>query len=195
MTIVNVPWNRALLMVNAGTANGILGLEKSSSPNLIYPASAVAKYSVVVFSLASNNWRYSGVESLKNVRLGLIQGTGDGDDPDFANYLKSNPANVTYLATNDTLLHLFKMIEAHHIDATIDDQFAGNYLLEKSGKKNLYKTAPFHQNDTRGYVGVTPKDPKSRHLADVFDAGMARLRKSGKLKSIVAAYGMTDWQK
>jgi polar amino acid transport system substrate-binding protein len=197
VVIKNVPWNRALTMVNGGSANGILGVVKKSSPELIYPKIEVAFYRPVVFALNTNPWRYGGIDSLKAVRLGLIQNYGYAEGyPELEKYLKSKSAKVDWIATNESLLHLFMMIEAGHIDATIEDMAVGNYVLQKSGKTNLFKVAgELEYGVTPAYIAFTPKDQRSQHLADIFDEGIVKLRKSGEMKKILAAYGLTDWKK
>jgi len=196
VTIKNVPWNRAIAMVNAGTANGILGIVKKDSPELVYPQTEVARYVPVVYSLVSNPWHYEGINSLRKIRLGLIQNYGDPDSfPELKAYLEDKSSQVSYVATDNSLLHLFMMIEVKHIDATIDDQRVGTYLLRKSGKEKLFKSESFNDLAGSGFVAFTSKNAKSQHLADLFDEGMAKLRKSGKLKSILTDYGIADWSK
>jgi polar amino acid transport system substrate-binding protein len=196
VVIKNVPWNRAVAMVNDGSANGILNIVKKSAPQLVYPRTEVAEFNPSVFALNANPWRYEGVDSLKSVRLGLIQNYGYAEgNPALANYLASNSANVDWLATDESLLHIFMMIEVGHIDATIDDLAVGNYVLRKSGKKNLFKVVGhLEQGAVPAYVAFSLKDKRSQHLAEIFDEGMEKLRKSGKLKSILADYGLSDWK-
>ncbi len=194
--IVNVPWNRAILMVRTGHANGILGILKGSAPNFIYPKTEVASYTPAVFSLKANPWEFTGVDSLKEVHLGLVQNYDNGSfDPALERYLASDPSNVAYISNEQPLQHLFMMIEANHTDATIDDSFVGTYLLQKMGKQKLFKLTPYPVKPVPAYIGFNNKDQKSQRLADVFDTGLAKLRKTGELKSILANYGLTDWKK
>jgi polar amino acid transport system substrate-binding protein len=196
VTIKNVPWNRALAIINAGQANGILGVTKNTSPKLIYPRTEIAQYVPAVFSLAANPWKYEGVDSLKKIHLGLVENYGNGEgNPELERYLAGKPENVTYIVADNAIAHLFLMIEAGHIDALIEDQSVATYILQNSGKATLFKHARVQRKIVFGYVGFSDNDQKSRHLADLFDEGMADLRRTGELKSILAAYGLTDWQK
>jgi len=192
-----VPWNRALAMVNDGRATGIIGTTKKSAPDLIYPKTEVAQYLPAIFTLKANPWHYAGVDSLTNVRLGLIQNYGYADgNPKLGKYLESKDAKIAWVTDTEPLINLFKLIEAGRIDATIDDESIGLMLLQKSGMQGKFKVAGYlEQGAIPCYVAFTPKDQKSQRLADFFDHGMATLRKSGKLKKILATYGLTDWEK
>jgi polar amino acid transport system substrate-binding protein len=195
VTIKDLPWNRAIAMVNAGSTNGIVGITKDVLPNLVYPHSEIARYTPAVFSLKEKAWRFDGIASLKKVRLGMVKNYGNGEgNPELEKYLDGQPANVTYIAADDAISHLFLMIEADHIDAMIEDLMVGNYYLRLSGKKKIFNATPIQQSNLFGYIGFNPSDGKSRHLAALFDTGLAKLRRSGKLKTILAAYHLSDWQ-
>ena len=44
------------------------------------------------------------------------------------------------------------------------------------------------------YVGFSPTHPKeSREMASIFESGIMKLRKSGKLDKILNKYGLHDW--
>ncbi len=196
VTIKNQPWNRALETVQAGKANGILAVTKSAAPDLIYPRHEIANYIPAVFSLNTKPWNYDGVASLKQVRLGLIQNYGNGEgNPELEKYLESKSSRISYIAAQDGDLHLFLMIEAEHIDAMIEDQLVGNFILEKMGKKHLFKSNRIQQNYIYGYIGFRPADKSSQKLADIFDEEIVKLRKSGQLKRILDVYGLSDWER
>ncbi len=195
ITIKDLPWNRAIAMVNAGSMNGIVGITKDVLPNLVYPHSEIARYTPAVFSLKANPWHFDGITSLKRARLGMVKNYGNGEgNPELEKYLDGNPANVTYIAADDAISHLFLMIEADHIDAMIEDLMVGDYYLRLSGKKTIFKAAPIQQSNLFGYIGFNPNDEKSVRLAKLFDTGLAKLRRSGKLKALLAAYNLKDWQ-
>lgn len=196
VTIKNQPWNRALATVDAGKANGILAVTKSAAPNLIYPRHEIATYIPAVFSLSDKSWNYENVDSLKKVRLGLIQNYGNGEgNPELEKYLNSKSSKISYIAAQDGDLHLFLMIEAEHIDAMIEDQLVGNYILDQMGKKNLFKSVRIQQNYIYGYIGFSSKDKAPQKLADIFDEDIVKLRKSGQLKHILDVYGLSDWER
>lgn len=123
--IKSLPWKRAIQEVQLGNAEGLLGLTKSSAPKLTYPKEAVAKAIPAVFTLKNNSWQYQDVHSFNGVRLGLIQGYGYSEISELDEYLKSPKNQVTWLAGENALLKIFKMIKRGRIDATIDDLEVG----------------------------------------------------------------------
>ena len=102
--IINVPWNWAILMVNTGHANGILGIVKGSSPKLVCPKTEVASYVPAVFSLKANPWEFTRIDSLKQIQLRLVQNYDNGSyDPELERYLASDPTNVSYISNEQPL--------------------------------------------------------------------------------------------
>lgn len=194
--IVNLPWNRAVAMAAAGQVDGIAGITKDVLPALVYPHAEIARYTPAVFSLKANRWQYAGVASLKQVRLGMVENYGNGEgNPELERYLAGHPDNVTYIAADDAISHLFQMMQAGHIDAMIEDTAVGNTMLQTMGKEALFKSAPIQKNYLPGYIGFGGDPGKAQRLAAQFDAGLAKLRKSGKLHAILARYRLSDWQK
>ena len=195
--VMDVPWNRAIAMMNDGSADGILGIAKTSAPKLIYPKAEVAQYGISSFSLTSNSWSFNGIASLNQIRLGLVENYAYGElDPNLKNYLAKKNENIQWVSSFSPLLKIFRMIDYGEIDATLEETHVGKYILQNSGKISNYKISDrINKSPLLGYIAFTHRHPNSQHLAEVFDAGMAKLRKSGQLKIILAAYGMTDWQK
>jgi polar amino acid transport system substrate-binding protein len=193
--IENLPWNRAVAMAAAGQVDGIAGITKDVLPTLVYPHSEIARYTPAVFSMKANRWQYAGVSSLKQIRLGMVENYGNGEgNPELEHYLAGHPDNVTYIAADDAIAHLFLMIEAGHIDAMIEDRAVGDYMLRKRGKRALFKAVPVQKNYLPGYVGFCGDTTKAQRLAAQFDAGLGKLRRSGKLQAILARYRLRDWQ-
>jgi len=195
--IMDVPWNRAIAMMNDGSADGILGIVRASAPKMIYPKSEVAQYGISSFSLMSNSWRFDGIASLNHVRLGLVENYAYGElDPDLKTYLAKKNENIQWVSGFSPLLKIFRMIDYGEIDATLEETHVGKYVLQNSEKISNYTISDrINKSPLFGYIAFTHRHPNSQHLADVFDAGLAKLRKSGQLNTILAAYGLTDWQK
>jgi polar amino acid transport system substrate-binding protein len=43
------------------------------------------------------------------------------------------------------------------------------------------------------YIACTPADPRGKRYADMFSVGIANLRKSGELATILDKYNLSDW--
>jgi len=194
--ILNVPWNRAIAMVKDGSALGIINIAKKTAPALIFPHAEVARYNAVFFTRKSNPWVYNGLDSLKGRRLGLIKNYSYGENsPPLASFLKNSADSVDWFGGLNPLADIFRAIDSGSVDATVEDLAVGNYVLKKAGEADKFKVAGYvaKSEPVIGYVAFTNKNFKSQHLADVFDQGIVKLRKSGRLKTILADYGLTGW--
>jgi len=83
-------------------------------------------------------------------------------------------------------------------------------ILKPHGFNVVYKVLPWNRAVANAETGeidgvlaageddatklLSPKHPQAKRLAELIDEGIARLRKSGELKTVMGRYGLTDWQ-
>lgn len=182
-------------MVQNGKADGILGVLKGSAPSLIYPKTEIAKYEVSVFTLKSNQWKYNGIDSLKKMRLGLLQGYYYEDlGPEFEKFLK-DPVNKPNIFWTTSLARSLIMVERNRLDAVLEVKDVVQNVInnEKLSDKIKY-SGTITSRDSLGFVGFTRENSKSQQYADIFDEGMIKLRKSHQFKRILDQYNVKDWK-
>ncbi len=88
------------------------------------------------------------------------------------------------------------MTEAKRLDGFIENPLVLEYNL-KLMKKNIKKfkaVGPNLANDPDLFISFAPGHPKSKEYAKILDLGMVEMRKSGRLKAILAKYGLQDWK-
>ena len=190
-----INWARAIKDTKAGKYDGIVGASKADVPGFVVPSIPTGKLENYYFTLRSNQWTYKGVESLKKVKMGVINDYSYGEEVD-KQVAKKNPS-ITVISGNDALKRMIQMTEAKRLDGFVENPMVLYYTLMEL-KKNVQDYRPSSPNlasDPDLFIAFSPKKSTSVKYAKILDEGVQELRKNGKLKEILKKYGLNDWTK
>jgi polar amino acid transport system substrate-binding protein len=189
-----LPWERGITEVHKNSINGIIIASKSNAPDLIYPEQEQAS-SIGCFVTQTNNpWRYSSKQSLKNMRLGVIQGYDYGEPVDsfiWEHYQPDN--NIAIIAGERALPRLLHMLVKKRIDTVIEDKNVLLHSIKANDLEQQLVLANCTQSRVSLYVAFSPKNPESKRYAKIVSNAMTTLRESGELARILAKYNIVDW--
>lgn len=185
-----MPWNRAIGAAKAGQINAIVGAFKSDAPDFIFPDNELGISKTAFFVLNDGNWKYDGVSSLKDVKLGIISGYSYGDEVDA--YIKKGE-NVDVSFGDNALDVGIKKLIGKRIDTFAEDESVMLAYLKKTGQSDKLKSVGYLPSENV-YIAFSPVNPKSKEYAKILSDGIAKLRASGELAKIMAKYGLKDWK-
>ena len=188
-----MPWSRALDAVQKGTYDAVLGTDPSESPDFVFPEQDLGVSQNGFYVKKGNAWKYSGGDSFKEVRVGVIDGYGYF--PELDSYLESYKGKKLFVATGDDALpKLLKMLKAGRLDAVIDNMNVMAVTLEENKLADDIVLAGIVDDVDSLYMAFTPAKESSKEYSKIFDEGLAELRSSGKLQEILSRYGLVDWK-
>ncbi|MBX9913993.1 MAG: ABC transporter substrate-binding protein [Pseudomonadaceae bacterium] len=189
-----LPWKRSVLEVTQGRLDAIVMITQEEAPELIYPNIEQGRSQGCFFALHNAPWRYTGAESLAQVRLSLISGYLFGEPLNSYLKLAQKDQPVEYISGNQALLRIFQMIELGRTQATAEDSMVATYLLQASGFKQRIGNVGCYPGYLDFYVGFAPNNPDSSARAKKLAETMIALRSTGELSKILARYGLSDWR-
>lgn len=189
-----LPWKRSIREVTDGKLDAIVLTTPQDAPDLLYPSIEQGRSQGCFYAQHNSPWRYTGAESLAQVRLTLISGYLFGEP--LNSYLQhpQKDQQVEYISGNKALLRIFQMIELGRTQATAEDSMVATYLLQTSGLKQRIGNAGCYLGHLDFYVGFAPNSPDSNARAKKLAETMIALRSTGELKKILARYGLSDWR-
>lgn len=187
-------WPRALVEVKNGKYNAVIGASRSDVEGFVIPQIPTGVLINYYWTLKENKWEYKGESSLKGIKVGVINNYSYGDEIDHL--VKGKHLSFKEVSGESPLLRLIQMTESKRLDAFVENPFVLEYNLNKLKKnKSLFKVAsPNIANDSNLFIAFSPANPKSKEYARLLDRGVVELRKSGRLKAILAKYGFSDWE-
>ncbi len=140
-------------------------------------------------------WKYTGVESLKQIRLGNVVGY-TWSDKAVNQYLQNTkfPA-VQNISVEEPVKNNLQKLRVNRIDAYLDIIESAKYMTSKIGINFDEEFASAGDLEkTPHYTAFYPQHPKAREYARIMSEGMRALRASRKLAQILAKYGLKDWE-
>jgi polar amino acid transport system substrate-binding protein len=190
-------WKKAIEETRKGKYTAIAGGYKSDSPDFIFPNKAQGVSQNVFFVKKGTAWKYNGIESLKKIKLGVVQDYSYSEQ--INKYIAENKGKASiYVAKGTTPIqeNIDKLMKGE-INAFIEDPSVyGNYC----GTKNLIdvvgavQTAGSEGPAEKNYIAFSPANPKSKEYASILSKGLEKMRATGELKQILGKYYMKDWE-
>ncbi len=189
-----VPWARAVKLTRDGKYNAVIGAFIEDAPDFVFPENEFGVSQVTFFVKKGNSWKYTGVESLKNIKVGIILDYSYGEELDkYFNSVAKDKSKVDILAGNTPLLANIKKLVGGRIDATIEDMNVFNHTAKKMGMLDKVSMAGYSGKE-KLYIAFSPANPKSKQYAEILSNGIDKMRNSGELKTILKKYGLLDWK-
>lgn len=188
-------WDESLDAVRKGQFNAVIGASKDDAPDFIFPKESFGISDTSFFVKPETKWKFNGINSLKKVRLGIIEGYAYDEDLDA--YIMANKLTdrIVVSTGDDPMKDLILKLQSGQIDAIAEDSnvMMSSLLSGKIPFKGIVSAGSL-KDKANLYIAFSPKNPKSKELAAKFDAGIKDLRNSGKLQAILGLYGLTDWK-
>jgi len=187
-------WSRAVLETRKGKYNAIVGAYKGDAPDFVFPENGLAISQVCFYVKKENTWEFDGINSLSKVSIGVINDYSYGELLDkYIEEHKKDPERVQVNAGNDALEKNLSKLIKDRITVVVEDQAVMGYLLKKMGQSDAVRKAGCLEAQNI-YVAFSPENPKSHEYANILSKGIQELKESGRLKTILEAYGITDWK-
>lgn len=182
----NLPYDRALREAQSGRIDAVVPAFKGETPNFLFPSSAVSLTEYCFYTPEEESWRYSGLDSLKNMSFVATSGYSYGEEMDA--YIASNPdERVTLIGGGDVSNRLRELVRRGRFDALLDDRL----LFESSQNRGGLVIAGCLEEHHAGFLALSPEDPeRSRAIAQAFERGFMKLRENGQLCDILEEYGL-----
>lgn len=190
------PYLRAVKYVQDGKYDGIAVVSKDYAPDLVYPDIPTVVQRVAFLVNTGTSWRYTGVDSLSQVIVGIVRGY-HYVDADLVSYLeeeRSNPDRVHVLYGDDTVKRGMQMLQSHRIDTFLEGEFSAKYMLGKMGLQDAVTIAGYTVEAFQDYTGFSPHHQKAAQYARILSDTIVELQQSGRLGEILRRYGITSEQ-
>jgi polar amino acid transport system substrate-binding protein len=193
-----VPYLRSIIGTEEGRYDAVGFCNDHSSTQNICSSETVGPMKQVFYVQKGNPWRYSGLDSLDNVKIGVIGGYNYNTvSPEFQQYLETNKNNrdrVEYKFGDDVLHRLLKQVVLGRIDTTNESEYVADYIAKKKGLFNqLEKAGSFESPIIWGRICFSAKKPNAEQLVEIIDQGIKKMKDNGELNTILKKYDLEYW--
>jgi polar amino acid transport system substrate-binding protein len=193
----NLDWEKAIKETREGKFSAIVGAAKVDAPGFVFPVKDLGIIQNRFFTRVDSTWTYSGPDSLKNVKIGIIEGYTYADDLD--KYFSSNPdsPNIIVAKGDNALEQNIEKLLSGKIDVVVE---AGSVFINFFAAKGMISSLDQIRDAGEAgekddlYIAFSPANSKSTEYAEFLSKGIDGLRQSGKLTTILQKYGLKDWK-
>ncbi len=195
------PWSRAIILVRIGKSISIIGATKNETPDFIFPDEEIGISMTHFFVKKESKWQYTGINSLKNIKVG-VQGEYEYGVLLDDYFLKhKDTEKVQFIRSEEPLKLNIRKLIVGRVDVIVEDKFVFTNLASYMKVNSKVKVAGLYPienkkefNSAKLYLAFSPKHPKSKEYAAILSAGIKNLRASGELKRIMQKYKLMDWR-
>lgn len=184
----NLNYARALQETRRGQYDAIPAVLPAEGRGLILPQEPISRNRYCVYTAPLQRWHYRTPADLDGHRIGLIRGYDYG--PALEAWRNRAGASVEQHAGDQVVPRMLDKVRLGRLDALIEDENLVDWL-QRGQPRPLRKAGC--EAPSWGYLAISPHYPDAQRLAQQFDEGMRRLRRSGELARIMARYGLKGW--
>ena len=192
---VALPFKRAVSRTEEGLFDAVV-CNVGHSKQLIFSKEKIGVLQQTFFVKKGDPWIYEGVKSLESAIVASVIGYDlSAFSPEYEAYLQKHRHTnlVQYIGGKNFILRNAKKILVGRVTTYNEDAGLFNYATMKAGIGDKFSTAGILGSNAL-YMGFYSENPNVASYIEIFDQGMKKLRASGKLDSILASYGMKDWE-
>ncbi len=186
-------WTSALEDVKAGRKDAIVGASREEAQGLIMVEEPFGQNKNCFYTRLGDPFVYRSVDALFGRRIAIAAGYLYGEPID--SYIASNRTNFNriQMATGEQpLLINIRKVESRRVDTLIENMQVMDYSLRKyriSGIRLAGCDEP-----TPIYMAISPKREDAGKVASMLALGIRKMRQTGKIRELLARYGLSDWK-
>lgn len=185
-------WQQAIDQVRSAQYPALMSAYRSDVPDFIFPKQAYAFSQMCFFNRRSDDWRYSGLNSLRDATLGAIVGYSYGRNIDRYIAENSSSSSIKLFRGVGALDLMLTDLTEGAIDVLLEDRLVFGYRATELALDSGFQRVGC-QPQANLYIAFSPAKPQqSQRYAEIFSRGIDAMRKSGELQSIYRKYGLID---
>jgi polar amino acid transport system substrate-binding protein len=184
-----LPWSRAIDLTRRGKLNAIACCYKEEARDFIFPKEEVGDSINRFYSLRP--FKYSGVSSLKGLRIGVVKDYFYGEVVD--KFLENNKLKIEQ-AKLEPVKANFKMLNRSRLDLVIANEYVAKSVIKRLNLNNIYASKKSLESSKKLWLCFSPNSPDSNKYSKIYSKGIEKFRSNGKLKRILMKYGLQDWK-
>lgn len=107
---------------------------------------------------------------------------------------KDNPDRIVMVSSaGRAQINAVSRLISKKADVYVEDVNVAKLTIGKLNLNGRVVMADLATEPEAMYIACTPADPRGKKYADMFSEGIAKLRASGELASILDKYNLSDW--
>ena len=191
---INLSWARALQMTRQGQLDAVVGAFVTDAPDFVFPDTPQGHSSIALFTHPDSTWHYTGIESLHDHQLLVINGYSYTQELD--RYIQQHQANqerIWVISGPSPLNRAIELLEQDRTDIFAEDEHVMAWWAKSAGKEANTPREAGLIDQTGAFVAFSPAREDAGKLAQLLSEGTRRRIDDGRAQQILDNYGLTLW--
>ncbi|MEN9465377.1 MAG: hypothetical protein RL217_1558 [Pseudomonadota bacterium] len=169
VTITFGPWTRITKSVQAGELDGLVTQTRSEAPEQWTTQIPIILHQNCFYTRSDSTWRYQGIDSLKSLRLGIVDNYGYEDKLDlYLQSQKNKNSEVTAITGEDLTIRLYKMLQAKRLDLYLSNDLVNDWELKQHQVQEPVREAGCAGSEAI-YFSLHPRTANAKEILKRFD--------------------------
>ncbi|OUS03743.1 hypothetical protein A9Q81_06875 [Gammaproteobacteria bacterium 42_54_T18] len=187
-----MPWVRAVREVERGLFDALLSPVKSEAPTLLYPEFELGQQATCFYVDKDDPWKYQDKNpSFQNRRVIIVKGNSLLH---LDQYISEHPEIFIYLTFSNFIERAINMLNFDRVNTFVYTKTETEFQLKNMGMSEDFKNAGCVSTVNLYMAFANTNTKRSNSLIELFDRKMAVIRKTNRIESILAKYGLHDWR-
>jgi polar amino acid transport system substrate-binding protein len=189
----HLPWEDSISAVRRGVFDCVVGATRSETPDFAFADAPWGVQEMAAFAVAESDWHYTGIDSLRDVRLAVIPDYSYGEEIDaWIEQNRDDPARIlTVTSPGRVAMSAVSRVVTGRADVFIEDRNVMRQILATLNMKGRLTDRGQVAEAEEIFIACSPG--RGERWAKLFSEGTQRLRASGELDAILAKYSLVDW--
>ncbi|MBF0484794.1 MAG: ABC transporter substrate-binding protein, partial [Candidatus Omnitrophica bacterium] len=168
----------------------------TDAPGALYSVESMGVIRNAFFVKKDTTWRYTGIDSFKGLRFGVIAGYVYDDDGPIDKYIKNgSEPEVQVMNGDEALERNIQKLMAGRIDTLVEGDDVMAFNMKKLGvAADEIINAGAADVEKSLFIAFAPNKDSTKKYAQMWNEGIVKLRASGELKKILDRYSVKDWK-
>jgi len=189
-----LPWRGSLKMVRKGRFDCVVGADNNDAPDFVFAKEPWGFIKPVFYIKKDNTWRYRGIDSLRNIRLGVIGDYAYTEELERYIARHKDTDKVQIVFANKALRQNIGKLMSGRLDVVIEYDIVMDAKLRELGHDQDIVSVGSVTDGQPLYIACSPNKANAGEYVRLFSEGFAKMRQNGELAAILQKYGLRDWQ-
>lgn len=187
------PWTSAIMDVKGGAFDAIVGASREEAEGMVLVEEPLGENKNCFYTRLDDPFIYKPTVNLQSRRLAVAAGYLYGHPLDDYIAKQRVNFNLLQLASGERpLLINVRKLRDKRVDTLVENVHVMDYSLRKYRMTGV-RLAGCDQ-PTPIYMAISPKRGDAAKIASTMAQGIRKLRKTGRMREILAKYGLSDWK-
>jgi len=189
-----LPWVGSITMVRKGSFDCVVGADINDAPDFIFTEKTWGFIKPVFYVKKGKTWKFTGIDSLKHVRLGVIGSYAYSEELDKYVSQNKDSDKVQVVKADKALRQNIGKLLSNRLDVVVEFDLIMNAKLNELGYSQDVVPAGELTSGEHLYLACGPNKSSSAKYVDMFSNGIIKMRENGTLQKILDKYGLADWE-